>query len=245
VAVSENVDASECVCHLELKDGARLGRVDIDLPPGVTGITTQVGSRVRLVAGKGTITERASALFRHGSPIDPATQWTRSAAAFFQGNRFLTGDLIAFVLANARGARIIDAYAGVGLFAVALAAQGAAVTAIEGDDISAEDLQQNASAAARGFDVRQSSVEAALPGMDVGGVDTVVLDPPRTGASPEALAAVIRLEAPRLEYVSCDPATLARDAKQLLAAGYRLTSLAGFDLFPNTAHVESVAVFDR
>lgn len=244
VTVSENVSASECVCHLELKDGARLGHVDVVLPPGITGVTGQTGRRASVVCGEPVITERASSLFRRGSPIDPATQWVRSAAAFFQGNRFLTGDLVELVLTQAEGARILDAYAGVGLFAVALAARGATVTAVEGDAVSGEDLQANAASAA-GFEVVRASVEAALPAIGPGTIETVVLDPPRTGASPDALAAVIRLRASRLVYVSCDPATLARDAKGLIAAGYRLTSVTGFDLFPNTPHVESVAVFDR
>jgi tRNA/tmRNA/rRNA uracil-C5-methylase (TrmA/RlmC/RlmD family) len=245
VTVSENVDGSECVCHLEPKEGARLGRLDVVLPAGVTGVTAQAGRRVSPVAGQTTITERASTLFQRGSPVDPATQWTRSAAAFFQGNRFLTGDLVALVLAQTQGERAIDAYAGVGLFAVALAARGMTVTAVEGDVISGEDLQRNASTATAGFEVLQSSVEEALSNMVTKAADTLVLDPPRTGVSPEALAAVIRLEAPRLVYVSCDPATLARDAKGLTSSGYRLKSLTGFDLFPNTAHIESVAVFDR
>ncbi len=244
VTVSENVDGSECVCHVELKDGARLGRLDTLIPPGVTGVTAQAGRRVSVVAGQPTITERASTLFRRGSPIDPATQWTRSAAAFFQGNRFLTGDLVALVLAQAKGERVVDAYAGVGLFAVALAARGVTVTAIEGDLVSGDDLQSNA-AAARGLVVMRTSVEDALPEIPAGSMDTIVLDPPRTGASPAALAAITRIAAPRLVYVSCDPATLARDAKHLNGSGYRLTSLTGFDLFPNTPHIETVAVFDR
>ncbi|MEO8480949.1 MAG: TRAM domain-containing protein [Acidobacteriota bacterium] len=245
VTVSENVNGSECVCHLELREGARLGHVDVVLPAGVTGVTAQTGRRVSVVAGQPTITERASGLFPRGSPIAPSTQWTRSAAAFFQGNRFLTGDLVALVLSQAQGGRAIDAYAGVGLFAVALAARGLAVTAVEGDAISGEDLESNASSSVTGFQVVRASVEEALPTMGPGTVDTLVLDPPRTGASPEALTAVVRLNAPRLVYVSCDPATLARDAKGLLGAGYRLKSVTGFDLFPNTPHIESVAVFDR
>lgn len=244
VTVSENVDGSECVCHVELKEGARLGRLDTLLPAGVTGVTAQAGRRMSVVAGQPTITERASTLFRRGSPIDPATQWTRSAAAFFQGNRFLTGDLVALVLSQAQGERVVDAYAGVGLFAIALAARGGTVTAIEGDPVSGDDLQRNA-AAARGLVVMRGAVEGALPEIPAGSMDTIVLDPPRTGASPEALAAIVHVAAPRLVYVSCDPATLARDAKYLNGAGYRLTSLTGFDLFPNTPHIETVAVFDR
>ena len=93
--------------------------------------------------------------------------------------------------------------------------------------------------------VRRGSVEEVTPALSAGELDTIVLDPPRTGASAEALASIVALAAPRIVYVSCDPATLARDVKRLLAADYRLASVSGFDLFPNTAHVESVAVFDR
>jgi len=75
--------------------------------------------------------------------------------------------------------------------------------------------------------------------------DLVVLDPPRTGVGPEALDGVIAWSAPRVVYVSCDPPTLARDAKRLVAAGYSMTSIDAFDLFPNTAHVETISVFDR
>ncbi len=74
--------------------------------------------------------------------------------------------------------------------------------------------------------------------------DTVIVDPPRTGMSREAMDALLRLPARRVIYVSCDPPTMARDARRLLDAGYELASLAGFDLFPRTPHVEAVGVFE-
>jgi 23S rRNA (uracil1939-C5)-methyltransferase len=73
---------------------------------------------------------------------------------------------------------------------------------------------------------------------------TIVVDPPRTGISREAMTAVVRAGATRIVYVSCDPATMARDARRLADGGYELTSLTAFDLFPNTPHVESLGVFD-
>jgi 23S rRNA (uracil1939-C5)-methyltransferase len=75
--------------------------------------------------------------------------------------------------------------------------------------------------------------------------DTVLLDPPRTGISQEAMSGLLGLKAPRLVYVSCDPATLARDVRRLVEAGYRLDHIEAFDLFPNTAHVETLAVLTR
>jgi len=73
----------------------------------------------------------------------------------------------------------------------------------------------------------------------------MIVDPPRTGMSKEALAGAIGLDPARLVYVSCDVATFARDTRTLIDAGYELAELTGVDLFPNTAHVESVAVFRR
>ena len=76
-------------------------------------------------------------------------------------------------------------------------------------------------------------------------VETVIVDPPRTGMSREALDAVLLTQAPRFVYVSCDVATLARDARRIADAGYTITRADAFDLFPNTPHVETVVVFDR
>jgi 23S rRNA (uracil1939-C5)-methyltransferase len=140
---------------------------------------------------------------------------------------------------------VLDLYSGVGLFAIALAARGATVTAVEGDAASGDDLELNAARWSSHVLVRRGSVEDVATTLSAGAFDAIVLDPPRTGASPDALASIIKLAASRIVYVSCDPATLARDAKVLVAAGYRLGPIQGFDLFPNTAHVETVAVFDR
>ena len=74
---------------------------------------------------------------------------------------------------------------------------------------------------------------------------TIIVDPPRTGMSREALDATCRLRAGRVIYVSCDVATLARDARRLVDSGYRIAESDAFDLFPNTPHVETVVVFDR
>ena len=76
-------------------------------------------------------------------------------------------------------------------------------------------------------------------------ISGAIVDPPRTGMSAEALGGLSALRPPRVVYVSCDVATLARDAKRLVEAGYRLTRVSGFDLFPDTAHIETLAVFDR
>jgi 23S rRNA (uracil1939-C5)-methyltransferase len=71
-----------------------------------------------------------------------------------------------------------------------------------------------------------------------------LVDPPRAGVGREALAEIVRMAPPRLIYVSCDPATLARDARRLTEAGLRLAEVRAFDLFPQTYHIESIAIFE-
>ncbi len=170
----------------------------------------------------------------------------RHARAFFQGNRFLLEPLVARVLSLAGEGPVVDLYAGVGLFGLALVAAGRGdVTLIEGDPISSADLARNAEPFGGRVVVRQQSVETFLAGPLGGSRPTFLVDPPRTGMSREALAGILNHEPPRLVYVSCDVATLARDARTLVDAGYELGEVTGMDLFPNTAHVESIAVFDR
>lgn len=247
ILVGENVAASQRVLHLEPFEGTGLSDLPADVVAvdGVTGITTVAGGRVVLLAGEGRVTDSAHDLCGEGGLLPADVTWTRTAAAFFQGNRYVTGTLLQQVLRHVQGSRVLDLYAGVGLFSVGMAARGATVTAVEGDAVAVADLERNGAPWGARVTSRQSSVEAALMTMPPGRFDTVVIDPPRTGASPEVVAGLVALQAPRLVYVSCDPATLARDAALLVAGGYRLTSVEAFDLFPNTAHVETVAVFDR
>ena len=113
---------------------------------------------------------------------------------------------------------------------------------MEGDASACADLAFNAGRLPAGVRVVSSAVEQALPRLSRERFDTVVVDPPRTGMSPRALDLVLALTPARLVYVSCDPATLARDAAAIVAKGYAMVSIRGFDLFPNTAHVETVTV---
>jgi 23S rRNA (uracil1939-C5)-methyltransferase len=170
----------------------------------------------------------------------------RQPASFFQGNRFLLPDLVVSVLdATPAGHSVLDLYAGVGLFSVALAAAGRErIIAVEGDRYSSSDLRENAAAYPGAIHIVVGRVEDHIQRSEVR-TQTVVVDPPRTGISREAMEAIASHGAARVIYVSCDPPTMARDARRLLDAGYRLTSLKGFDLVPNTPHVETVGVFDR
>jgi 23S rRNA (uracil1939-C5)-methyltransferase len=160
-----------------------------------------------------------------------------AARAFFQGNRYLLQVLVDEVLSGIDGP-VLDLYAGVGLFAVCAAVAGHRVTAVEGDAVAAADLADNA-ARASAVTAVHAAVEAHLAGPRQD-VRTVVVDPPRTGLSHDALAGVLAWRPARIVYVSCDPATLARDLRGCLAAGYRLDGLRGVDLFPRTGHVEAV-----
>jgi 23S rRNA (uracil1939-C5)-methyltransferase len=235
IELSENVAASERALHLELvPDGdpsrlATLTKVD-----GVTGVTCAPIDHPRTMDlwGSPFVTDH----------IGGATL-TRHARSFFQGNRYLLAALVDHVIAAIDRAPVLDLYAGVGLFSVAAAVAGRGpVIAVEGDRFSADDLRRNAEG--RDITVRVGAVEKFLE-RAAGGLSNVIVDPPRTGMSKEATAGVIRLKAARLVYVSCDIATLARDARVLLDAGYRIVSAQAFDLFPNTAHVETVIAFAR
>jgi len=170
----------------------------------------------------------------------------RHVLAFFQANRFLLHDLVAHVSERIeQGSSVVDLYAGVGVFAVTAAmVRGARVIAVEGDRVAARDLDANAAAAEGAVETVHQAVEAFTVGARPR-PDTLIVDPPRTGMSKEALEGAIRLGATQVLYVSCDVATLARDSRRLVDAGYRLTRIHAFDLFPNTPHVETVVEFEN
>jgi 23S rRNA (uracil1939-C5)-methyltransferase len=142
----------------------------------------------------------------------------------------------------------VDLYSGVGLFGLMLAASGHEdVVLVEGDRVSGADLANNAEAFRNTVRVERQSVEDYLRGVAhrTGPPGTFIVDPPRTGMSKAALAGIIASHPARIIYVSCDVATLARDSRTIIDAGYELEVLTGVDMFPNTGHVESVVVFNR
>ena len=250
VTLSEDLAGHARVLHLDPRPGASpdpfQGRIQgLDGLTGVTGVTTIASGRLVTLAGAPAVSDTAADLLGPSSAIAGETRWTRRPMSFFQGNRFLLGALLTEVLWVSSGEVLADLYAGVGLFAVALAARGTRVLAVEGDASSSEDLRTNAEQVAGRLTTVESTVEQALAGPAPGGLDSVVLDPPRTGMSAEAVGGLLTWQPRRVVYVSCDPPTLARDAALLYAGGYGLEQIEAFDLFPNTPHVETVAVFDR
>lgn len=163
-----------------------------------------------------------------------------SGAAFLQVNRTAAAALETYVLdrvGEAAGLRIVDAYCGIGLHARRLARRGASVLGIEADpDAVAVARSAAPDGAVFTCDTVERALGAALP------ADVVILNPPRAGV--DATVVEVLLSAPaRVVYVSCDPATLARDLRRL-AGVYTLESIRCFDLFPQTAHVETVAVLN-
>jgi 23S rRNA (uracil1939-C5)-methyltransferase len=141
------------------------------------------------------------------------------------------------------GARVIDGYAGIGVISCELARRGARVTAVEAYSGAAADLRAN-TAAISGATVHVLELPAERVDWTRPRPDAILLNPPRTGCPQRVLEGVTRSPARRLVYVSCEPTTLARDVYRLGAA-WRLESVRAFDLFPQTAHVETVVRLER
>ncbi|HXW90805.1 MAG TPA: 23S rRNA (uracil(1939)-C(5))-methyltransferase RlmD [Terriglobales bacterium] len=160
-----------------------------------------------------------------------------SAGAFFQGNRYLTEELIRIVTNGCSGTLALDLYAGVGLFSARLSRSFAQVFAVESSSASYADLRSNAAPNVRTV---HSSAEQFLRRVGKLRPDLVVVDPPRSGLSEAVIGSLQEVGARRIIYVSCDPATLSRDLQSLLQAGYAIQQAHLVDLFPQTYHIESV-----
>lgn len=168
------------------------------------------------------------------------------AGTFFQVNRFMLDALVEGAIGREPGGRLaLDLYAGVGLFAIPLARRFERVVAVEGNQRAADYARRNAREnGAPNVEVVVEPVERWLAGA-AEGADLAVLDPPRTGLGRDGAAALARLAPSRIVYVSCDPATLARDARVIVDAGYTIESVEAYDLFPQTYHVEAIAKLQK
>ena len=174
--------------------------------------------------------------------------YTYPPGAFFQVNRPLIGRLVRAAVADLGGTLAVDLFAGVGLFSLPLARAFERVIGVEASD--------RAAAAARANADRNGVHNVTFDGLPVdewladssslrGGIDAVLLDPPRAGLGPEASARLAELAPRDIVYVSCDPSTLARDLRELVSRGYGIASVEAFDLFPQTYHVETIARLRR
>lgn len=195
---------------------------------------------------------------RDGRPARTVARWgagslTYTAAefgyrvdhgAFFQVNRWLLDEFVQRVTAGNSGSLAWDLFAGVGLFARRLAAKFSRVVGVESAPASIAALKQNlfgTSASAvklATLDFLRSATRGERP-------DLIVFDPPRTGLDAESAKLLAKIGAPSVVYVSCDPATLARDLRVLIGNGYAIESLTLADLFPQTFHLESIVRLRR
>jgi tRNA/tmRNA/rRNA uracil-C5-methylase (TrmA/RlmC/RlmD family) len=243
--ISENIDATERAIALELSsEHQEHGKWDAVLTsPAVTGAA--VTRRGQVLASRGDLSVHD--VLEIETPAGTVSlRLARQAGAFFQGNRYLLRSLVTRVSSHLPNGALVDLYAGSGVFGLAHAAAGrGAVTLVESDRLALEDLRSNAHPYLGGITVIGAPVERVLTSGPAIMAPTMLVDPPRTGLSRGVAAALVASPASRLVYVSCDVATLARDVKALGDGGFRLRAIELFDLFPNTAHVETVAVLDR
>ena len=245
VEISENVAGDERACHLDLRAGADPAEYSA-LATGLVGLTAQPADWLEAETMAGTPLVVDVVRVQAGGSSVPL-RLNRSVRAFFQGNRFLIEPLLEHVMSLVSDdGPVVDLYAGGGLFGLGLLARGLEdVTLVEGDPISSGDLQGNADPYRPRASVERSSVELFLAGRRRRQPATIIVDPPRTGLSRDAVAGIVAMKPRQLVYVSCDVATLARDARALVDGGYTLSHIRALDLFPNTAHVETVVQFSR
>ena len=237
VELAESFDGRRLVASLETTldpkeapGAASLG----DAVPGLTGLG--------LVAGEGR--RRRFLLLRGDAHVDATVHGLHLRAhvqSFFQANRFLVDALVQEVLDRTpAGGSVLDLYAGVGLFALPLGRRAEEVRGLELSPTAVEDARANAEAAGLSHvrihsgDVREMAELPPRPD------ERIVLDPPRTGAGADVVRMVAARKPASVVYVSCDPPTLGRDLKVFAAEGYAPDSIAAFDLFPDTFHVETV-----
>lgn len=206
--------------------------------PGLAGQVAVAANRKRWVDGQDWIADRLCNInFRIGD------------RSFMQANWPLAETLsttVAQWLAPLAEQRILELYAGIGILGLPLARAGALVTEVEANPEALADCRQ----AAKGNHIgrcrfRPLTAEAMLKETQPDAYDLAIMDPPRSGLSQDCIADLARLALPRLLYLSCDPATLARDLGRLCRAGYRLGRLQPFDMFPQTAHLETLVELVR
>lgn len=191
--------------------------------------------KVEVLRGKGAWSERMS-----------GHRYLVSAPSFFQTNTAAAEALVAHVVETISPDgtdRVLDAYAGVGTFTLPFTERAGEAVAIEASRFAIADLNRNLEAAQAFAQVVPGDMARELPGL--GRFDAIVVDPPRSGLSNEARAAILASRPARMSYVSCDPTTLARDLPPLVDAGYRIADITPFDLFPQTFHVETVVLLER
>ena len=235
-------DVAECAVLVpELQTTLEELRTELksdSIPPAVRNIEAVVGDQGASVT-PGWAASQTKNVTRK---IGPYT-YQFSAEAFFQINQELLVPLIDTAIGDVRGRLAIDLYCGAGLFTLPLAERFEKVIGVESNPLAAKFAVDNLlSAKFSHVKIHNAPVGSWLQEHSFKRpVDFVLLDPPRAGAETKVIRGILGLRPLRIIYVSCDPATLARDLKKLLAGGYELDSVTAFDMFPQTHHVETVA----
>jgi 23S rRNA (uracil1939-C5)-methyltransferase len=202
---------------------------------------------IPVLSGVGLFSQQSSTMMHWGERSLTYTvsgvPYRVSLGSFFQINRFLVSKLLELAIGNRSGRRAWDLYSGVGLFAQALAYE--TVIAVESEGFSAVDLKTNLENK-RYKVVRSNTLDflrSQVPDQEK--PELILVDPPRAGLGKEICAHLARISAPEIVYVSCDPATLARDLQSLLQSGYSVEKMGLIDLFPQTFHMETVTFLKR
>lgn len=237
---NEVIEIDECLIADSAMDIAVLakrrwnGSERIEVAASSTG-QVSVSRAGRSISGPTQLVEKVEGMSYQISP-----------QSFWQAHKLAPVTLVNEVIDKLEiesGDIVCDLYGGVGLFTAAMAPKVGArgkVHLIESDRRAIADAQRIFKGISN-VEIHPGTVEFRLP--KIAAPDLILLDPPRTGAGEEVVTVMTRTHPRAIVYVSCDPASLARDAKLLLASGYRMDSLMGYDLFPQTQHVECVARF--
>ena len=169
-----------------------------------------------------------------------------SANSFFQVNTAMAGRMVEHLLASlpvSPSTTLLDVYCGVGLFSAFLAPKCERVTGIESSPSACEDFAFNLDEF-ENVELYEGPAEQVIPHLELK-PDIVLVDPPRAGLEKQVVDGLLKLNPQVIAYVSCDPSTLARDARRLIDGGYRLQQVTPFDLFPQTYHIESISIFEQ
>jgi 23S rRNA (uracil1939-C5)-methyltransferase len=169
-----------------------------------------------------------------------------SARSFFQVNTPMAEKLVKFLIDNIQlhsETHAMELYAGVGLFSAFIAERVNHLTAVESSGAACHDFTINLEEFENVI-LYQAEAEEVIPTLNLP-VDVLIADPPRAGLAPNVHDAIGLLQPQKIAYISCDPATLARDVKKILQKGYNLLSITPFDLFPQTYHIETVCLLSR
>jgi tRNA/tmRNA/rRNA uracil-C5-methylase (TrmA/RlmC/RlmD family) len=175
----------------------------------------------------------------------PGTRYFYNAESFFQGNQSLIEELIKTAIEDAKGKTALDLYCGVGLFSLALAQNFEKVVGIEANEKAIEFAKENSELNRReNIEFYAENVGEWLTENPTQSADFILLDPPRSGTEKETIEQILKLKPAQISYVSCDPATLARDLR-ILTEDYSIESITALDLFPQTHHIETVVRLNR